>query len=39
MGGSIWARRRPEGGSEFGFTLRVIPDDEPALTTASQATA
>jgi signal transduction histidine kinase len=39
MGGTIWARRRPEGGSEFGFTLRVIPDDEPALTTASQATA
>ena len=39
MGGTIWARRRPEGGSEFGFTLRVIPDDEAALTTASQATA
>ena len=39
MGGMIWARRRPEGGSEFGFTLRVIPDDEAAMTTASQATA
>ncbi len=39
MGGTIWARRRPEGGSEFGFTLRVIPDDEAALTTASHATA
>ena len=26
MGGRIWARRRPEGGSEFGFTLRVIPE-------------
>ncbi len=39
MGGVIWARRRPEGGSEFGFTLRVIPDDEPAMTTPSKATA
>jgi len=28
MGGSIWARRRPEGGSEFGFTLRAIEPDE-----------
>lgn len=36
MGGTIWAKRRPEGGSEFGFTLRVIPDDEAAM---SQATA
>ena len=27
MGGSIWAKRRPEGGSEFGFTLRTIQDD------------
>jgi PAS domain S-box-containing protein len=39
MGGTIWARRRLEGGSEFGFTLRVIPDDEAALTTTSQASA
>jgi PAS domain S-box-containing protein len=39
MGGTIWARRRPEGGSEFGFTLRVIPDDEGAVATAGQATA
>ena len=30
MGGTIWARQRPEGGSEFGFTLRVLPDDESA---------
>jgi len=31
MGGTIWARRRPEGGSEFGFTLRAIePDDADA---------
>ncbi len=39
MGGTIWAKRRPEGGSEFGFTLRVIPDDEAALSTATRATA
>lgn len=39
MGGTIWARRRPEGGSEFGFTLRVIPDDEAAVPTARRATA
>lgn len=31
MGGRIWALPRPGGGSEFGFTLRVIePDDEDA---------
>ncbi len=28
MGGKIWARRRPEGGSEFGFTMRAIEVDE-----------
>jgi len=28
MGGRMWAVRRPEGGSEFGFSLRVL-DDEP----------
>ena len=29
MGGRIWARGRPEGGSEFGFALAIYPDDEP----------
>jgi K+-sensing histidine kinase KdpD len=28
MGGRIWARRRPEGGSELGFTLRALEPDE-----------
>jgi PAS domain S-box-containing protein len=29
MGGEIWARRRSEGGAEFGFLLRVLePDDD-----------
>ena len=28
MGGRMWAERRPEGGSEFGFTLRVIEADD-----------
>ena len=32
MGGRIWAQRRPEGGSEFGFTLRVIEADDDVLT-------
>jgi PAS domain S-box-containing protein len=27
MGGRIWASPRPEGGAEFGFTLRVLRDD------------
>ena len=34
MGGEIWARRRPEGGSEFGFTLRAIEVDEGDIGTA-----
>jgi signal transduction histidine kinase len=43
MGGRIWARRRPEGGSEVGFTLRAIePDeadaDEPRATLRSKRT-
>ena len=27
MGGRIWAGRRPEGGSEFGFTMRALEGD------------
>ena len=27
MGGRVWARPRPAGGAEFGFSLRVMPDD------------
>ena len=33
MGGTIWARQRPEGGAEFGFTLRGLPDDEAGIPT------
>jgi K+-sensing histidine kinase KdpD len=29
MGGRIWARRRPEGGAEFGFELRRVEPGEP----------
>ncbi|HEX8941376.1 MAG TPA: GAF domain-containing protein [Candidatus Limnocylindrales bacterium] len=28
MGGRIWARPRPAGGAEFGFSLRVLEGDE-----------
>ena len=28
MGGRIWERRRPTGGSEFGFALRAVQDDD-----------
>jgi PAS domain S-box-containing protein len=33
MGGRIWAHRRPEGGSEFGFTMHALEadDDLPGL--------
>ena len=27
MGGRIWAANRPEGGAEFGFSLRVMEED------------
>jgi PAS domain S-box-containing protein len=31
LGGTIWARPRPEGGSEFGFELPIYePEDEPS---------
>ncbi|MFP5342639.1 MAG: ATP-binding protein [Candidatus Limnocylindria bacterium] len=30
MGGRIWAARRPGGGAEFGFTLRVLEGDADA---------
>ncbi len=28
MGGRIWASNRPDGGAEFGFSLRVMPEDD-----------
>lgn len=28
MGGRIWAARRPSGGAEFGFTLRILDSDD-----------
>jgi K+-sensing histidine kinase KdpD len=31
MGGRMWAGRRAEGGSELGFTLRVLEADEPDM--------
>jgi signal transduction histidine kinase len=36
MGGRIWARPRPEGGAEFGFSLPVYA--EPTMTVAPPAT-
>lgn len=27
MGGRVWAHPRPAGGAEFGFALRIMPDD------------
>jgi signal transduction histidine kinase len=27
MGGRVWAVNRPDGGAEFGFTLRILGDD------------
>jgi signal transduction histidine kinase len=32
MGGRVWAAPRPEGGSEFGFSLSPYPIDEPEPT-------
>ena len=28
MGGRIWATSRPEGGAEFGFSLRIMSEDD-----------
>jgi two-component system sensor histidine kinase KdpD len=28
MGGRIWAENRPDGGAEFGFSLRVMTEDD-----------
>ena len=45
MGGRMWAARRPEGGTEFGFTMRVLEADEqdlgdaPSMTTRPAAGA
>jgi PAS domain S-box-containing protein len=39
MGGRIWATSRPEGGSEFGFSLKVLPDDESPGPTAARSGA
>lgn len=38
MGGRIWARRRPEGGTEFGFTLRALEADVEETGAAQLAT-
>ncbi|HEY4632305.1 MAG TPA: ATP-binding protein [Candidatus Limnocylindrales bacterium] len=40
MGGRIWARRRPEGGSEIGFTLPPFEvDDDAAAPAATESAA
>lgn len=39
MGGRIWARRRPEGGSEFGFALRRYVEPVETDQAASRPTA
>jgi signal transduction histidine kinase len=38
MGGRIWARRRSEGGSEFGFLLRILEPDDDLLLPEPRAT-
>jgi hypothetical protein len=38
MGGRVWAKPRPEGGSEFGFSLGAYPDDEIADAEAEAGT-
>jgi PAS domain S-box-containing protein len=39
MGGRIWARRRSEGGSEFGFLLRILEPDDDLLLAAPPVAA
>ncbi len=37
MGGTAWARTRPGGGAEFGFSLPLIGDDFPSREPAAEA--
>lgn len=39
MGGRSWAARRPSGGAEFGFTLRVLEGDDDIATDDAEAGA
>jgi PAS domain S-box-containing protein len=39
MGGRAWAARREGGGSEFGFALPVLPDDDPVTESAAPTSA